>query len=104
MTAEKSYNLDHLLLVGELDAGEAYEVDSFLVEYDPEKRVFYWVAGQGCSCWDGYGIYSEADYDGNGTAQEAHSAVDAWATEWDYRKNRTSPGDIADLHNDIANA
>jgi hypothetical protein len=30
--------------------------------------------------------------------------VDAWATEWDYRKNRTSPGDIADLHNDIANA
>ena len=87
--------------VYEVDAGEMYEVDLFKISYDPATQQFCWVAESGCSCWEGYGtLESPSDFDGAGTAQEAHQALDAWAAETTYH---TVPADqVADAHLAIA--
>jgi hypothetical protein len=93
-----------------VDAGEGYEVDEFRVDYNPVAGFFAWLAESGCSCWEGYppgieeGTASLEIYDGYGSAQEAHSALDTWAKEDNqYRFVYLSSGALADAHLAIAN-
>ncbi len=102
-----SYNYDDelgLTDVGEIQAGEMYEVDSFLVAHD-ERGTFYWIEGQGCSCWEGYGIHAREDFNGSGNAQAAHDALNNWAgiaSEDVYARANKVAGEVAELHQQIA--
>lgn len=42
-----------LIVLAELDEGEAYEVDYTMIGYHREKGKFALVTASGCSCWDG---------------------------------------------------
>jgi hypothetical protein len=92
--------------VTELDAGEMYEVDLFRMDYDEDTGLYLWAEATGCSCWEGWQIAGPDDYDGKGSAQEAHSAVDTWAAGHSigdsYGSHTISPGEVADAHYAIA--